>query len=201
MALGGIGGQPKMPSVIGLFKRDSIGSTSGSRRGSLQSLHHARIDSPRHSIGSEASIASGGFDMRMGAMGGVDRGDMESGGPPPVSSGMVPRRGSTFLATPILEVAEETETAEGSRSSSSQSNPVKSTGAATHGGAEGGSDTSETVQPGASSPPSSTSSSPAHSKPTSPSHVSSKTPLDVIDEGDGPGGLADPQDLEPHTKL
>jgi len=82
-----------MPSVLGLFKRDSISSTPGSRRGSLQSLQQGRMDSPRHSIGSDGS---GGASP--------DHNSSEM-----TSVGIVGRRGSTFLATPILEVAEETE--------------------------------------------------------------------------------------------
>lgn len=81
-----------MPSVMGIFKRDSISSTPGSRRGSLQSLQQQRMDSPRHSIGSDGSG---------GGNGGSEGSDMNTMG--------VGRRGSTFLATPIPEVAEETE--------------------------------------------------------------------------------------------
>lgn len=192
-----------MPSVIGLFKRDSIGSTSGSRRGSLQSLHH-RMDSPRHSIGSDGS-----FEMRMAAMGernGGVGGDVESApGGSSGTVGVVPRRGSTFLATPIVEVEEETETNEGSRASSSQSaahpppgrkiSPTSEGDGNTNGGAAG------TPDSDAGSPPVSPSSlSPPHSKPTSPTHVSLKSNLEKIGEEDGPNSSADP-DPNPHTKL
>jgi hypothetical protein len=84
-----------MPSVLGLFKRDSISSTPGSRRGSLQSLQHGRMDSPRHSIGSDGS-GNGSPDHTSAEM-------------TSVGVGIGGRRGSTFLATPILEVVEETE--------------------------------------------------------------------------------------------
>lgn len=80
-----------MPSVIGIFKRDSISSTPGSRRGSIQSIQQSRMDSPRHSIGSDGSHDSG-----------------TEGGSPSMNIGPV-RRGSAFLTTPIPEVAEETE--------------------------------------------------------------------------------------------
>ncbi|ODM98828.1 Sodium/hydrogen exchanger 5 [Orchesella cincta] len=180
--LGGIGGQPKIPSVIGLFKRDSIGSASGSRRGSLQSIHQARMDSPRHSIGSDGSMASAGFDMS-------GMGPLDSSGPLGV-----PRRGSTFLATPILEVAEETDNYEGSRSSSSQStqHPVSKTGAAGEGSSSGHADSE--------SAPGGSTSSPAHAKPTSPSHVSSKVPqLEKIGEEDQDAPSSSEPD--PQTKL
>lgn len=197
-----------MPSVIGLFKRDSIGSISGSRRGSLQSLQHARMDSPRHSIGSDGSINSTGFEMRMAA---AQRGDdLETGGSSAggggmTSVGVVPRRGSTFLATatPILEEeTEETEEREGSRASSSQSSTrpaISSSGGTGNNGAS------------VDSPESST--SPSHSKPTSPSHVSTKPQLQQIVEDEAPVAATEPEpasdpnnddndnDGDPHTKL
>ncbi|XP_021943785.1 probable Na(+)/H(+) antiporter nhx-9 isoform X2 [Folsomia candida] len=107
--LGGIGGQPKMPSVMGIFKRDSISSTAGSRRGSLQSLQQSRLDSPRHSIGSDGSGGPMGHDMASTSV------EMTS----PVREGPTRRRDSAFLPTPIPEVAEETEKdfAEGEHSS------------------------------------------------------------------------------------
>lgn len=98
---GGIGGQPKMPSVMGIFKRDSISSTPGSRRGSIQSLHQTRMDSPRHSIGSGGSDGSG-------PMGYHEAGPSTEMSSSPVREGPT-RRGSAFLSTPIPEVAEETE--------------------------------------------------------------------------------------------
>lgn len=200
---GGIGGQPKIPSVIGLFKRDSIGSISNSRRGSLQSLHHVRMDSPRHSIGSDGSSASAGFEMRMTSQRGEDG---DSGGSSSGNViGVVPRRGSTFLstATPILEEeTEETEEREGSRSSSSQfvTRPTAKIGAGAGEIASGSASESAEAGSPATSPP--------HSKPTSPLHVSTKPQLQQIDEDEAPisGVDVEPTDndndvSDPHTKL
>ncbi|CAG7716525.1 unnamed protein product [Allacma fusca] len=99
--LGGLDrNQPRMPTVIGLFKRDSISSTPGSRRGSIQSIHYHnnRLESPRHSIGSDGSGGPSGVAD-------TDNVILSSHNTPQMMS----RRGSTFVALPIPEVAEETE--------------------------------------------------------------------------------------------
>jgi len=102
---GAIGGQPKPPHVLGIFKRDSMGSGSGSRRDSLQSQHQMRMDSPRHSITSEGS---GGTSPLATATFGV--GDNLDFPPPSTPTGLMPgRRGSSFIGMPIPEVAEENE--------------------------------------------------------------------------------------------
>ena len=101
--LGGLDrNQPRIPTVIGLFKRDSISSTPGSRRGSIQSIHYHnnRLDSPRHSIGSDGSggPSSGTADAENVVLSTQQH-----------TPQLLSRRGSTFLALSIPEVAEETE--------------------------------------------------------------------------------------------
>lgn len=179
-----------MPSVIGLFKRDSIGSAQGSRRGSLQSLHHNRLDSPRHSIGSDGSLemriaAATRAGAAAAAAAAAAQDDIESGVGAP-SGGILGRdirRGSTFLSTaPILEEeTEETEEKEGGTPSSPTGEPSSPK-----------SDSTESL----GSP-----SSPPHSKPTSPSHVSSKPQLHQIDEDEAAANSSDHEASDPHTKL
>jgi hypothetical protein len=99
--LGGLDrNQQRIPTVIGLFKRDSVSSIPGSRRGSIQSIHYHnnRMDSPRHSIGSDGSGGPSG-------MADTDNVTLSSHNTPQHMS----RRGSTFVAVAIPEVAEETE--------------------------------------------------------------------------------------------
>ena len=93
MVSGGLDRHDRMPTVIGLFKRDSVSSMPGSRRGSVQSLH-----SPRHSIGS--SIGSlHEFDPHQ------HQGQAAGSSTPTAAS----RRGSVFAVSIPEEVTEETD--------------------------------------------------------------------------------------------
>jgi len=90
---GGLDRHDKMPTVIGMFKRDSVSSNPSSRRGSVQSLQQARAESPRHSIGSSVGSLP----------------EFEPHQQSPSTPTILSRRGSVFAVSIPEEVIEETD--------------------------------------------------------------------------------------------